>query len=166
MNALHEIGQAVHARRTQMGLTQASLAKRCGLSRQTICQLEAGSIVDLSVQRVQRVADTLGMSLRMAGNGPCSRVHAPRMSALQKAAQTASVSFREPLTPTRLRRALTKNADVQALPYLLSLLDDAPVSLLAALAEELGHDADGTAALWQTFRNLAAQVGSRRDLWQ
>lgn len=88
------------------------------------------------------------------------------MSALQKAAQTASVSFREPLTPTRLRRALTKNADVQALPYLLSLLDDAPVSLLAALAEELGHDADGTAALWQTFRNLAAQVGSRRDLWQ
>jgi len=102
MNVLHEIGQAVHLRRTQMGFTQAALAKRCGLSRQTISQLEAGTINDLSVLRVQRVASTLGLSLQIAGIGQRSHALAPRMSALQKAAQTASVSFREPITPERL----------------------------------------------------------------
>lgn len=166
MNALQEIGQAVHVRRTQMGFTQAALAKRCGLSRQTINQLEAGSIADLSVQRVQRVADTLGLTLQVAGIGLRSRTHPPRMSALHKAAQTASVSFREPITPVRLRHAITKGADAQAMPYLLALLDDAPVALLAALAEELGRDADGATAVWKTYRTLAAQVHSRRDLWQ
>lgn len=166
MNALHAIGQAVHLRRTQMGFSQAALAKCCGLSRQTISQLEAGTIVDLSVQRVQRVATMLGLSLQMTGIGQRTHAHPPRMSALQKAARTASVSFREPVTAARLRRALTAGADAQVMPYVLALLDDSPVSLLAALAEELGGDADATAEVWRTFRRLAAQAHSRRDLWQ
>lgn len=166
MNAMQEIGQAVHARRTQMGITQAVLARRCGLSRQTISQLEAGSIANLSVQRVERVAETLGLSLRVAGIHQRARMRTPQRSALQKAAQTASVSFRAPITPARLRRALTGPANEQALPYLLALLDEAPVSLLAALAEELGGDADATAAIWQTYRSLAGRVSSHRELWQ
>ena len=65
MGALHELGQAVQERRTRMGMTQASLAALSGLSRQTISQLESGSIGDLSLQRAQKLADVLGLALQV-----------------------------------------------------------------------------------------------------
>ena len=44
---LREIGLKVGQRRTDLGLSQARLAKLCGLSRSTIHHLEKGSLNDL-----------------------------------------------------------------------------------------------------------------------
>jgi transcriptional regulator with XRE-family HTH domain len=167
MGALRELGQAVHKRRTQMGLTQASLAALAGLSRQTISQLESGSIGDLSLQRAQGLADVLGLALQVG------RVDAPlsptksRLTPLDKASRTAAVSYRGQITPARLRRVLTRGQLLPAdAPYVHALLDDAPMSLLAALAEQLGGVGDGSAAIWQSYRSLARQVKSKRAVWR
>lgn len=166
MGALHELGKAVQERRTRIGLTQASLAALSGLSRQTISQLESGSIGDLSLQRAQKLADVLGLALQVGrphGQGPAPK---GRMTPLHKAAMTAGVSYRGQIPPARLRRVLLKGQlDPEDGPFVHALLDDAPVSLLAALADQLGGGADGSAAVWQSYRALARQLKSRRALW-
>jgi len=48
--------------RLQQGLTQVTLAKRVGVTRQTIIALEKGKFVP-SVKLALRLADTLGTSL-------------------------------------------------------------------------------------------------------
>ena len=63
MTTLHELGNAVHARRSEMGLTQARLAALSGLTRQTVNQVENGTVVDLSLNRASRLAEVLGLSL-------------------------------------------------------------------------------------------------------
>ena len=88
------------------------------------------------------------------------------MTPLHKAAMTAGVSYREQMAPARLRRVLLRGqVGPEDRPYVHALLDDAPVSLLAALADQLGGSADGSAAVWQSYRALARQVKSRRALW-
>lgn len=44
MNTLKELGNSVRQRRTDMDLTQATLAQLSGLSRATINQIENGAI--------------------------------------------------------------------------------------------------------------------------
>ena len=167
MNTLQEIGMAVRGRRTQMGLTQAALAALSGLSRQTISQLESGSIMDLSLQRTQKLVEVLGLSLQVSSPDPQRATAKPKMTPLGKAARTASVSFREPLTPARLRKVLLSgHASPRDQPYVHALLDDAPTSLLAALAHQLEGDAGSSASVWLNYRMLASQVKSRRELWR
>lgn len=167
MTALRELGHAVQARRTQMGLTQGAVAALTGLSRQTISQLENGTITDLSLQRAERLAAVLGLSLQVARPHPARRSAAPRLTPLGRAARTASVSYRTPIAPARLRRVLVKGEAAPAdAPYVHALLDQAPTSLLASVAEQLQGDTGGSTAVWKNFRKLAHQVKSRRDLWQ
>lgn len=167
MNALLELGQAVQARRTQMGLTQGALATLAGLSRQTVSQLENGTIKDLSLQRAERLAGVLGLSLQVAQPHGARRGAAPRLTPLGRAARTASVSYRTPIAPARLRKVLVKGEAAPAdVPYLHALLDEAPTSLLASVAEQLQDDAGSSTVVWSNFRKLAHQVKSRRDLWK
>lgn len=165
MTTILELGKAVQARRSQMGLTQGALAGLSGLSRQTISQLENGTILDLSLGRAEKLANVLGLSLQVAGSARPKPVS--RRSALGLAAQTASVSYRSAVTPATLRRVLVtgKLAAVDA-PYVHALLDEAPASLLASVAEQLAGEAGDSAAVWKNYRRLAQQVKSRRDLWK
>ena len=130
MTTLHELGNAVHARRSEMGLTQARVARLSGLTRQTVNQVENGTVVDLSLNRASRLAEVLGLSLAVRD----PRMHAAdkpgvRSTALVRAARTASVSYRQAMAPTQLRKILM--AGIVApddAPYLHALLDDAPIS--------------------------------------
>jgi len=65
MRDIPELGVAVRAARTRAGLTQSALAAACGLSRQTVAQLEAGSFSDLGVRKIERVLAHLGLRLRV-----------------------------------------------------------------------------------------------------
>lgn len=166
MSAIAELGALVRARRTDIGLTQAEVAVLSGLSRATINQLEQGSsTTDLSLNRAVRLLEALGLGLDFVSQQPAGAGKSP---ALEIAARTASVSYRTSIQADQLRRIL-KAGEVPAafLPHLNVLLDEAPVSLLAQVVEQL-HVEDGLerAKLWQQMRGLARRMNSRRGLWQ
>ncbi len=60
---LCELGQAIRMERKALGLTQAELAKKSGLRRETIIQLEAG--VNISAHTLLQTCASLGKCLRI-----------------------------------------------------------------------------------------------------
>src|SRR6476661_7614526 len=56
---LRDLGAAVRARRTELGLTMRALAKAAGVSERFLVQLEAGE-GNISVARLEDVAESLG----------------------------------------------------------------------------------------------------------
>lgn len=60
--ATNWLGEAIKRRREQLGITQAELAQRLGLHKQTIVKYEAGSIAP-ATGRLSEVATALEMSL-------------------------------------------------------------------------------------------------------
>lgn len=78
------------------------------------------------------------------------------------------MSYKTPLTGMQLRRILVKGEVPDKYePHVHALLDDAPVSLLAAVAEQLHDEAHVSRDIvWKNYRNLASQVKSRRDIWK
>jgi transcriptional regulator with XRE-family HTH domain len=171
MSLLQELSSVVRRRRADMGLTQASLAKLSGLSRATVNQVEKGTIHDLSLNRAVRLLDSLGLQVTVAS----PRSHAERAetagsrrsSALLKAAQTASVSFKVSIGPEILEQVLTtKDLPKEFVPHLHTLLEEAPISLLAGVVEELHlkHGAD-RAQIWSRMRELARQFLTGREQW-
>jgi transcriptional regulator with XRE-family HTH domain len=166
MSITAELGASVRRRRTDMGLTQAAVAELSGLSRATVNQLEKGaSKTDLSLNRAARLTEVLGLSLTV---GLPERVKAGKSRAVDLAAQLASISYRTPLKARQLRNIL-QNGEIspEFLPHLNTVLDEAPVSLLAQVVEQL-HDEDGMerAQVWQQMRSLARRMKSSRGLWQ
>ena len=65
----HELALAVRQTRIGQGLTQKELALACGLSRQTVAQVESGSFSDLGVRKVWRMLAALGLSLSVGAAG-------------------------------------------------------------------------------------------------
>ena len=162
-----EMGSTVKARRTDMGLTQATLARLSGLSRATVNQIENNTLKDLSINRAVKLLGAMGLSLTASAARARQHVGA-RTSALDIAARTASVSYKIVLPAKALRRCLeTARIPAGFEPHLSTLLDEAPVSLLARLVEEL-HVQNGVerALLWQHMRGMARGLGCQRDIWQ
>lgn len=169
MSPLLELSAAVRARRSDMGLTQTMLAKLSGLSRATVNQVESGAIKDLSMIRAARLLETLGLSVLIA---PPRARHSPpdpaRHRALEIAARTSSVSYRTVMRADELRAVLVDALlPTGWLPHVHALLDEAPVSLLASVVEQL-HEEEGIerTLLWKRMRELAQQLKSTRELWQ
>lgn len=167
MSTIHELGTALRARRTEMGLSQARVAALSGLSRQTVNQIETGAAPDLGLNKAERLASVLGLMLRVDAGRP-GRDRPARMAPLVRAAATASVSYRNSIAPATLKRILlTGEASEKYIPHVSSLLDDAPVSLLSAVTEQLHAEASiSREAVWKNYRSLARQVKSRRPIWE
>jgi len=152
-----------------MGLTQTSVATLSGLSRATVNQLEKGAVKDLSLTRATRLMDVLGLSMIIAP--PRTARHTGRRQksqALDIAARTASVSYKVPVGAHQLRDVLTTGAlSADIVPHVYALLDEAPVSLLASVVEQL-HEEAGIehAKVWKQMRGLAHQLKSSREIWQ
>jgi transcriptional regulator with XRE-family HTH domain len=166
MSTVHELGNALRARRTEMGLSQARVATLSGLSRQTVNQIETGAIPDLGLNKAERLASVLGLMLHV-DVGRESHEKRARMAPLVRAAATASVSYKTRIAPTTLKRILaTGEMSEKYIPHVSSLLDDAPASLLSAVAEQLHNEANlSREAVWKNYRSLARQVKSRRPIW-
>lgn len=142
-----------------MGLTQTTLAKLSGLSRATVNQLENGVIKDLSLTRAAKLLGALGLSVTVAAPRPKKLPNSnAKSSALDLAARTAS----------QLHDALTSDAMPARLsPHMYTLLEEAPVSLLASVVEELhGESGLERPQVWKKMRELARQLKSSRELWR
>lgn len=168
MSAIQELGSNVRTRRSDMGLTQTTLAKLSGLSRATVNQVENGTINDLSLIRASRLLGVLGLSMTITT--PRSRHLKSRnakSSALDLAARTAGVSYRVAMNAEQLRDSLSTGVvSPKFMPHVHTLLEEAPVSLLAAVVEEL-HEELGVdrTQVWKKMRALAHQFKSSRELW-
>jgi len=153
-------------RRAEMGLSQAQVAALSGLSRQTVNQLETGAVPDLGLNKAERLATLLGLALRVDA-GRARPACLQKMTPLMRAAATASVSYKAPLTAAKLKHILmTGRVAEDYAPHLHAFLDEAPVSLLASVADQL-HDQVGLdrRAVWKIYRRLAHEVKSQREIW-
>lgn len=160
---LESLGVAVRERREALGLTQARLAHLCGLSRQTLVGLEAGTLQDLGFNRVSQVLDILGLDLAPPGTSARDRKRG-----LWMAAKTASVSYRKELKPRQLGAALVSgNAPVSFEAHLAHLLDEAPLPVVVMAVEEAARlEAVPPRQVWRSVGRLARDLQvHRRALW-
>ncbi len=168
MSSILELGKAIHIRRTDMGLTQTALAKLSGLSRATVNQLENGSAVDLSLTRASRLLSCLGLSVVISPpRAKQPSAAAGKNSALGIAARTASVSYTRSVDADELRQAITTTVLPVALqPHMATLLDEAPLSVLAAAVEQVHAEQDiARAQIWKNLRKMATALKSDRAIW-
>jgi len=63
MMILSEIGSRVKSLRKEKKISQETLAKTVGISRNTLSKLENGYIANISIVTVDRVLNTLGYQL-------------------------------------------------------------------------------------------------------
>lgn len=157
---LDEIGLLVRRRREELGLSQARLARLAGLSRATINQLETGVIVDLGVSKLAQLLDLLGVTLR-------AERAASRGRGLEAVSRTASVSYRQPLTPLQLSKALASGVlPPQWLPHVSTMLDEAPAKFIVAAVEEAARLQRVPArTVWRHVLRWAQQLRSPRTAW-
>jgi transcriptional regulator with XRE-family HTH domain len=163
MISIQLIGREVRARREALGLTQDRLAKLSDLSRQTVQRLEAGTIKDLSFQRLTRLLGVLGL-----GFDSPSLIARKKKNGLWMAAKTSSVTYCRELTSEELEHALssgTAPADVKS--NLLHFLDEAPLPVVVMAVEETAqHEGVSPAKIWTNVGKLGKQLGAiRQELW-
>ncbi|WP_435452645.1 helix-turn-helix transcriptional regulator [Variovorax sp. LT1P1] len=167
MPTVQELSTLVRNRRKEIGITQEALAKLSGISRKTVNGVETATIKNLSIGIASAVLEALGMRLDVAtGEAPGAQAP-PARSPLEVAAMTAGVSFLPAVEHEELRRALMHgNAPSAIQPHLHALLDDAPMSLLGRIVDQLHREeAIERRAVWANMRGLARQLKSYRPVW-
>jgi transcriptional regulator with XRE-family HTH domain len=157
------IGKEIHARREAVGLSQTRLAKLADLSRQTVQRLEAGTITDLSFQRLNRILSILGLNLETP-----SLTARQRKKGLWMAAKTSSVSYRREMSSEELEYALSSgNAPEELRSNLLHFLDEAPLPVVVMAVEETAQQEKvNPTTIWTNVGKLGKQLGAiRHELW-
>ncbi len=155
-----------------MGLTQNALARISGLSRSTINAVEKQTIGNLSIEKAERLLESIGLSMSVtpghASRQPGLSKVPPSRTALERAALTASVSYGTKLKPKELETALlTGEAPETIRPHLQVLLDEAPMSLLANVVDELHRKTwIEPAQVWHQMRQLALDLQCFRAIWK
>lgn len=157
---LREIGQRVAARRGELQLTQAQLAKLSGLSRLTINQLEGGVLKDLGAAKLLHLLSVLGLDLTLAEK--------KRERGLFKAAVAANVSYRRSVTEEELAEALTSGSlppDLEA--PVSALLDEAPLSTIVSAVEEAAEKRGvPPKQIWKHLAHWSHDLHLYRQVWQ
>lgn len=163
-----EIGSAVRTRRCDMDLTQARVAELCGLSPITVEQLENGSIEKLDWAVAIRITAQLGLNIHISNPRPTRRQMERVKSALDAAAITASVSYKNSVNAEDLRAAfLTASNPPSCTPHTRTFLEEAPISQIAGVVEQLHHE-NGVSRIemWKNMRKMANAARVLRDIWQ
>lgn len=158
---LSELGSLVRARREALGLSQQRLAQMAGLSRTTINCLETGKLTDLGIAKVYELLEVIGLSLY-------AEVHKhPHSNAAWMASRTASVSYRDPMTPEELLQALsTGRIPLGREAHLATLIDEAPLSLLVSSVEMAAQQSAVPAKhIWKHVSEWARTFHSPRKAW-
>jgi transcriptional regulator with XRE-family HTH domain len=150
-----------------MGLTQKALAGLAGLARSTIIEIESGKIKDLSFSRTAALLDVLGLGLTISPAHPRLKQRAVSMLPLETAARTASVSYSQAMPASVLGESLcTGQVPVSYAPHVGTLLEEAPVSMLAKAVEQLHADLSVPRdKVWKNMRRLASNLKVMRDIW-
>ena len=163
---LKDLAPLVLSRREALGLSQARLARLCGLSRATVNQLENGSLVDLGAAKLLALLNLLGIEWS-ASLRPARAAREAQGGALALLAQTASVSYRHALAPAALSQAIVSGSLPEAItPQVATLLDEAPLPLILAAVEQVAkqtHTPPKT--LWKHLTQWAQALQSPRAAW-
>lgn len=159
--SLSELGDLVRARREALGLSQQRLAQMACLSRTTINLLEAGKLTDLGIAKVNELLELVGVSLQAEAHKN------PHPNALWMASRTASVSYRDTLTPQELIEALsTGNIPPGRDAHLATLIDEAPLSLVVSSVEMAAiQSAVPPKHIWKHVSEWARMFRSSRKAW-
>jgi transcriptional regulator with XRE-family HTH domain len=88
-------GQVIKRRREELGMTQAQLAERLGVHKQTIVKYEAGSI-NIASDRLIELAGILGMTFSVTDHDDLN----PANILVVKSSEGADVYLKDPRTPT------------------------------------------------------------------
>jgi transcriptional regulator with XRE-family HTH domain len=149
------IAAAFKSRRQALGLSQARLARLAGLSRATINEFEAGA-TDLGIAKVLRVGQLLGLSIGVMGASQADR------SWLVTAARSASTSYRSPMPPAVLARAIrTGEIDEAYRPHIATFLEESsPAVLVKAVASAFPGKVPKAA--WRNVAKMARATMSQR----
>jgi HTH-type transcriptional regulator / antitoxin HipB len=67
IRSIHDLAAAIRGRRTDLGMSQAELAKRTGVSRKWIYEFEAGKPT-AEFGLLLRVLDALGLGIELTAN--------------------------------------------------------------------------------------------------
>ncbi|HSW17423.1 MAG TPA: helix-turn-helix transcriptional regulator [Ramlibacter sp.] len=160
MPLLKEIGTAVRQRRQDMGMSQAQLAGLVQLSRATISELENGKLKDLSSNRIERLANEMGFAVGLVGT------RQPQgKSALDAATRIASVPYTTVLPASVLLDSIRDGVVPPGyIPHLRTLLEEAPIAILADIVDELkqSHDVPRSDT-WKRMRVLAGVLKCERQ---
>jgi transcriptional regulator with XRE-family HTH domain len=161
MNDLLWIGPSVQKRRQALGLTQTALARLAGLSRATVNGLERGSLADLSMGRLGRLLQVLGLRLQWES------AHAPSDRALAVAAQLCSVSYTVALPPSVLAAALASGELPEAYgAHMGTFVDEVPLQVVVGAVEAAAAQGGVPAAkVWKHIGAWARAQQSPRKEW-
>lgn len=160
---LQELGSAVRTARNARGLTQVQVAAAAGLSRNTLNRLENGLFPDLGVKKAEAILERLGM--KMAVIPVDAKAKSPDFIGM--ACMTASVSFKEMLTPEELVHALLSGKPAPGKEaHLIALIEEAPTSLLSGLIQQVGGWTKA-GKVEKNVKKIADQLGvtMREDAW-
>lgn len=163
---LQDLAPLVHSRREALGLSQARLARLCGLSRATVNQLENGSLVDLGAAKLLALLNLLGIEWS-ASLRPARAAREAKGGALALLSQTASVSYRHALAPAALSQAMVSGSLPEAItPQVATLLDEAPLPLILAAVEQVAQQTHTSPkTLWKHLAQWAQALQSPRAAW-
>jgi hypothetical protein len=160
----HELSALVRRRIDEMGITPARLAELAKVKPERVEALLAAGKPEISIADAENIANAVGLAIGVLGH---ARSRDNQASAFVFAAQTASTSYRDVIPADAVRETLlTGVVPGEYRPHVRALLDEAPLGLLARLAEELNREA-GVSQLttWQVMRKVAAEMACSRDLW-
>lgn len=153
------ISREVLQRRLAMGLTQAELATRAGLSRATVNAIENDTVPDIGVRKLANMLSELNAGLVVA---PLGRKGGPDF--LKMAAISSSVSFRDKLSANQIARIFISGRVPRAKrPHIRALLEEAPKSVLRGVYEQLVL-AIPAERLARNFERLGQELDAAREV--
>jgi transcriptional regulator with XRE-family HTH domain len=143
-----ELGARIRQARKARGTTQSALAERSGISRETLVQLESGSLKDLGIAKIFRLLAVVGLDVVILETSTAASTDYVAL-----AATAASTGFREPLAGEELVRSLlTGKLPARKAPHLRRLLEDTPARVVRGLVVQVS----AWAKAGSVERNVAA----------
>jgi len=132
---LAALGPVIRSARKARSLTQAELARRAGVARTTLNELENGVFPDIGVRKLAAILELVGQRLTvLPAAGERGAPDYVRM-----ACTSASTSFRERLRPDELVRILlTGKLPPARRPHLRVILEELPAPVLEGVVRQVG----------------------------
>lgn len=160
----HELSTLVARRLDDMGLTHVRLAKLAQVRAEAVEDLLGTGDSEISIAEAESIANAVGLAIGVLGH---RREKDGDAKAFDFAAQTASTSYRDTVPVSAVIDTLvTGIVPGDYRPHIRTLLDEAPIGLLARLADEIcRYSGIAPQMTWQVMRRVATELACSRSIW-